>query len=138
MLAVQFQRFSHPKRVVKITAAQPFHACPDNFTMTEYKPGEFYEVPAHIAEGMVARQVAVPLGSDPATVAQIPLSQAAGQPGEPGVQEPQKPPPVPRDPSQEPAKPQHEPSKPEDEEPEDDDDDENGEAAKKAKGRRSK
>ena len=124
MLAVQFQRRTTPTRVVKITAAQPYHACPDNHTMMEYKPGEFYEVPAHIAEGMVARQVAVPLGSDPAMLAQIP--QAGGQPGEPGV-EPPKPPPIPRDPSQEPSKPQHEPDE---DEPEDDEDD-NGEAAKK-------
>jgi hypothetical protein len=127
MLAVQFQRRTTPTRVVKITAAQPYHACPDNMTMMEYKPGEFYSVPAHIADGMVARQVAVPLGSDPESLAQIPV-QAGGQPGEPGV-EPPKPQPIPRDPSQEPPKPQHEPDE---DEPEDDDDDEA--AKKKSKG----
>jgi hypothetical protein len=32
---------------------------PDNVTPTAYEPGEFYEVPAHVARGMIQRGVAV-------------------------------------------------------------------------------
>lgn len=32
---------------------------PDNITPTAYSPGEFYEVPGHIARAMIERGVAV-------------------------------------------------------------------------------
>jgi len=45
------------RRVIQITAAEPVVFVPDNVTPTIYQPGEFYEVPAHVARSMLARGV---------------------------------------------------------------------------------
>jgi hypothetical protein len=76
--------------VVQIIAGHSvLYSSNNGFTMTEYDDQEFYEVPPHVASGMMVRgwaRVIVP----PYAPAQSPPPEAAPEPPEPPKDEPER------------------------------------------------
>lgn len=93
-------------KVVQIIAGKSVPYSLNNIDVLEFDDGEFYQVPDHVANGMIARNWARLATSD-----DVAKAASGGQPGHGDDPTKPKPPPV-----QEPSKPQ----------PDDDDDDDNG------------
>jgi hypothetical protein len=99
--------------VIRITAAEPVIYVPDNVTPHSYVPGEYYDVPPHVAAGLCGRGQA---------------ELAGGGPGEGGSPQPSGP-----EPDSQPGRPQPQPGGPT---PGDENGDENG-GRKPARGARA-
>ena len=95
-------------KVVQITAGKTVPYSLNHIDVLEFDDGEFYQVPDHVADGMISRKWA-----RLATDADIAKVADGGQPGQGDDPNP-KPPPV-QEPGKEPPKPQP-----------DDDEDDNG------------
>jgi hypothetical protein len=103
-------------KVVQIIAGKSVPYSLNHIDVLEFDDGEFYQVPDHVADGMIARSWARLATNDDVAKA----ANGGGQPGHGDDPNP-KPPPV-QEPGKEPPKPQ----------PDDDDDDGDGDGKEDA------